>query len=150
MKRLTLGLALLILGTSVVAAEPRPGGATQETDLRAKLIGTWRSVSAKYDGQEHEPPENVVTYKHVTPTGFVWLSYEKDSGKIFRAGGGKYTLKGDSYAERVEYGAGDDFDAVKNAEHTFNCKIEGDRWFHTGKLAGGTTIEEVWERVKPE
>jgi hypothetical protein len=34
--------------------------------------------------------------------------------------------------------------------HSFTCKIEGDRWFHNGKLASGLTIEEVWEREDPK
>ena len=30
----------------------------------------------------------------------------------------------------------------------FKCKVEGSKWSHTLKLAGGLEIEEVWERVK--
>jgi hypothetical protein len=32
--------------------------------------------------------KTAVSYKHVTPAGFMWLSYEKGTGKVFRAAGG--------------------------------------------------------------
>ena len=41
------------------------------------------------------------------------------------------------------------FEVIKNAEHAFTAKVEGDTWHHVGKLANGTTIDETWERVKP-
>jgi hypothetical protein len=68
---------------------------------------------------------------------------------LFQSSGGTYTLRGDTYTEKVEYGMSSDFDVVKNAQHPFTCKIEGDTWQHIGKLSNGTTIEEVWERVQP-
>ena len=107
-----------------------------------------RAASMKSNGQESDLPKTAVTYKHITPVGFVWLSHEKDTGKVFRAAGGTYSLHGDSYTEKVEYGMGDDFDVIKNSTPSFTCKVTGDKWYHTGKLANGTTIEEVWERVK--
>ena len=130
---------------------PRPAGAKEKaTDLRAALIGTWRMTSMKVDGQENDLPDTSVTYKHVTPGGFTWLSYEKDTGKMYRAAGGTYILKGDAYTETIVYGMGDDFEAIKNASHPFTCRIEGDTWHHTGKLASGTTLDEKWTRVKAE
>ena len=123
--------------------------AAGSADLRTALVGTWRMKSMKVDGQVNTLPDRGVTYKHVTPGGFTWLSFEKDSGTIFRAAGGTWTLKGDAYTETIGYGMGDDFDAVKNASHPFTCRIEGDTWYHSGKLASGTTIDEVWTRVKP-
>jgi len=51
--------------------------------------------------------------------------------------------------ETIEYGTGDDFEGIKNASHSFKCRIEGDTWYHVGKLADGTTIDEQWTRVKP-
>ena len=119
------------------------------SDLRAALVGTWKMTSMKINGQKNTLPDEAVTYKHVTPAGFTWLSYPKDTGKVFRAAGGSYTLRGDEYTETIEYGVGDDFDVIKNASHPFKCRIEGDTWYHTGRLANGTTIDEQWTRVKP-
>jgi hypothetical protein len=124
------------------------GAADARADLRAALVGTWKMASMKVNGQVNDLPESAVTYKHVTPGGFTWLSYNKDDGTIFRAAGGTYTLRGDAYTEKIEYGVGNDFQGIKNASHPFKCRIEGDTWFHTGKLASGTTIDEEWTRVK--
>jgi hypothetical protein len=146
MKRLFLGAALALLGLGAIATLR----ADDDNDkaLHAKLVGTWRMASAKFGGQESDLPQMSVTFKHVTPAGFMWLSHDKD-GLITRAAGGTYTLRNGKYTEKIEYGMGDDFEVIKKAKISFTCKVEGDKWNHTGELPNGTTIEEVWERVKP-
>ena len=76
----------------------------------------------------------------------MWASYDAD-GNVTRAAGGAYTLKEGVYEETPQYGISNDFDAVKGKAHAFKCKIDGDKWYHDGKLASGLTIEEVWERM---
>jgi hypothetical protein len=112
-----------------------------------KLIGTWKLVSAKYDGEAVTFPEGFTTVKHVTPTQFMWASYGKD-GKVIRAAGGSYSLQGNVYEETPEYGVGKDFDGIKGKAQTFKLNLWSNRWHHTGKLSNGLTIEEVWERVE--
>jgi hypothetical protein len=111
-----------------------------------KLIGTWKLISAKYGGRESNLLETATTLKHITPVQMIWLSYDKD-GKMTRAGGGRYTFKDDEYTDTPEYGIGD-FSVVKGQTPVFKCKLEGNKWYHDGKLASGLTIEEVWERVE--
>lgn len=149
MKRGLIGLVWICIGLTALVVGLRADDATKEKSLRSRLVGTWRMASMKVNGQENDLPKSAVTYKHVTPAGFMWLSHEKDTGKVFRAAGGTYTLRGDTYTEKVEYGMGEDFEVIKNAEHPFTAQVEGDTWHHIGKLANGTTLEEVWERVKP-
>jgi hypothetical protein len=134
--------ALVLTPVLVRAAEPK-----SETNVENKLIGTWTLRSAKYGGQEFKPEEGLTTIKHVTPTQFMWASYGKD-GKVTRAAGGNYTLNGDAYEETPEYGISGDFDLIKGSVQSFKCKIEGNKWYHNGKLSNGLTIEEVWERVE--
>lgn len=142
---LALAIAALFPATATTRAdEPKP-----ESELRDKLVGTWRLVSAKYGGQDAGFPDDLTTLKHITPAQFQWLTYGPD-GVVTRSGGGPYTLRGDRYEETPEYGVGNDFDAIKGQTHTFTCKIEGNRWHHTGELKGGLTIEEIWERVEPK
>jgi len=31
----------------------------------------------------------------------------------------------------------------------FTLRIDGGRWYHSGKESDGTVVEEVWERVPP-
>lgn len=127
-----------------------PSGAAAETKATVKsgneLVGTWKLVSAKYGGEEFKFDEGVTTLKHVTPSQFMWTSYDKE-GKVTRAAGGSYTLKGDVYEETPEYGLSSDFEGIKGKAQTFTWKVEGNKWYHNGKLSSGLTIDEVWERL---
>ena len=135
-------VALVLVAASVRADEPKAGAKSDN-----KLVGTWKLVSARYGGKEVKFGEGVTMVKHVTPTQFMWATYNKD-GKVSRAAGGSYTLKGEVYEETPEYGISSDFDLIKGKAQTFKWKVAGKKWHHTGKLSSGLTIEEVWERVE--
>jgi hypothetical protein len=139
-----IALILVATAAAAIAWADEPKG---EAKADNKLVGTWRLVSAKYGGNEFKFPEGTTMLKHVTPTQFMWATYDKD-GTLTRAAGGAYTLKGEEYAETPEYGLGGDFEVIKGKTHTFKWKVEGNMWHHTGKLAGGLEIDEVWERVE--
>ena len=114
----------------------------------AKLIGTWKLVSAKYGDNDFDPKELGTTLKHITPGNFMWVSYDSDTGQVTRTAGGTYTLEGEKYVETPRYGISKDFDEVKDKQHTFTLKIDGDTLHQSGELASGLKLEEVWERVK--
>jgi hypothetical protein len=137
-----LVVAALAAATAVWADDPK-GGAKTDT----KLVGTWKRISAKYDGQESTLPAGVTQVKHVTPTHFMWALYGED-GKVLAALGGTYTAKGEEYVEIPEYGVGEGLEPLKGKEQVLKWKVEGNKWSHSGKLSNGTTIEEVWERVE--
>jgi len=142
---------LVIFSSSIgnLRADEAAAAAAGQKDLKAAIIGTWRAVSMKVDNRTIDLPDSQPRLKHVTPDGFTWLAYEKDSGKMTSCAGGTYTLKGDKYTETIQYGMGSDYDAIKNDSHSFTCKIDGDTWHHVGALANGQTIDETWQRVKP-
>lgn len=124
----------------------------KEEDAKAdisQLIGTWKLVSAKYGGQEASFPVGMTMLKHVTPEQFIWVRYDA-KGQVLAAAGGTHEIKGESYAELPQYGLGTDFDSVKGQSHPFTWKVDGRKWHHQGKLAGGLTIDEVWERVEKQ
>lgn len=148
MKRTILMLA--VVGITLGGPLGRTAGvAPGQADLRSRLVGTWRLMAMKVNGHANTLPQSAVTYKHVTPQGFMWLSYEKGTGKVFRAAGGTYTLRGNTYTEHIEYGLGDDYQVIRNSSSTFTVEVTGTRWHHTGRLANGTTLDEVWERLPP-
>jgi hypothetical protein len=128
--------------TSGPAIPDEPKGQSQD-----KVVGTWRLASAKYGGREFTFPEGTTTVKHITPTHFMWVSYDAE-GKMTRAAGGSYTLKGEEYEEKPEYGLSGDFEIIKGKVHSFKCKVDGNKWHHDGQLSTDLTIEEVWERVE--
>ena len=139
--RMAAILAFAAIAAAGAADEPK-GGTTEN-----KLIGTWKLVSAKYDGNEVKRPEGYTQLKHVTPAQFMWALYDSD-GDVKAALGGSYTLKGEDYVETPEYGVGQVLEQLKGKAQTFTWKIEGKRWLHNGKLSSGLAIEEVWERVE--
>jgi hypothetical protein len=141
-RRLAVVIALVVTAAAAWAADPK-GDAKSDN----QLVGTWKLISAKYGGQEVKFPEGTTMLKHVTPTQFMWANYDTD-GKVTRAAGGGYTLKGEVYEETPEYGISSDFDLIKGKAQTFKWKVEGNKWYHDGKLSSGLTIEEVWERVE--
>lgn len=134
---LALSLAVLLLPCRADDPKDKPS---------SKLIGTWKCISAKYDGKEVKRPEGYTQLKHVTPTSFMWAIYDGD-GKLAAALGGSYKLKGDEYVETPEYGTGDGLENLKGKAQEFKLKVDGNKWHHTGMLSSGLTIEEVWERV---
>jgi hypothetical protein len=142
---LALALAAAFLTTSPAADGPK--GPKAKPGHR--LVGTWRLVSGKYGGRDFHFPAGTTMLKHVTPAQFLWATYDK-GGKVFRAAGGAYTLRGDKYEETPEYGLGPDFALIKGKVQSFTARVEGKRWHHDGKLSNGLTIAEVWERLEPK
>jgi len=124
---------------------------SKKTDLKSpdKLVGTWKLVKAMYGGKEVPIPQGTTQIKHITQTHFMFVDYDKD-GKFIDAFGGPYTLNGVKYEETPEYGTGDAFSNIRGKSQLFECRVEGDKWFHKGTLSSGLTIDEVWERVKKE
>ena len=112
-----------------------------------KLVGTWKLVSAQYGGQESVLPKDATTLKHMTPTQYMWATYDKD-GQVSRTAGGPYTFNGEVLESTPEYGFGPDFEAIKGKRQSYKCKVEDNKWHQSGTLSTGTTLEEVWERVE--
>jgi len=140
---LSLVAAIALTSARSVADDPK----NAEAKPGNKLVGTWKTVSAKYGGKEVKRPEGFTAIKHVTPTQFMWAWCDKD-GKVMAALGGTYTVKGDEYVEMPEYGTEAVLRQLKGKPQEFKWKVEANRWYHTGKLSSGLTIEEVWERVE--
>src|SRR5262245_58067226 len=125
---LAVAVSLAAFDLSGSADEPKEAARPEN-----KLVGTWKLASAKYNGVDYKLPDGMTWLKHVTPTQFMWATYDKD-GKVFRAAGGGYTLKGEEYVETPEYGFSSAFDVIKGKTQAFKWKVEGTKWYHDGKL----------------
>src|SRR5436190_947905 len=90
---------------AALVALAAPAGRADDVKPGHKLVGTWKIVSAKYNGREQQLREGMTKLKHVTPTHFIWASYNKD-GQVFTSLGGPYTLTGAKYEETPECGVG--------------------------------------------
>jgi hypothetical protein len=144
MRQISVTVPLLIL-TLAVAVPRTVADEEGEAKKQNQLVGTWKLVSAKWGGREIKITEEIKRLKHVTPTHFMWVVYGKD-GKVTAAAGGCYAVKGEVYEEILDYGIG--IGGIQGKLHSFKWKVDGNKWYHNGKLSTGLTIEEVWERVE--
>jgi hypothetical protein len=112
-----------------------------------KLVGTWKLVSGKYGGQQSNLPEASTTLKHMTPTHYTFVTYNKD-GEVTRIGGGLYTYNGKALESILEYGVGSDIKSRRGKPQTYDCKVEGKKLYQSGTMSTGLTLEEVWELVE--
>jgi hypothetical protein len=149
MKRIIAAFALVFIVMVAVAGIMQAKDTKKEKQLRSRLIGTWIQISMKVDGIDRSTPRDLATYKHITPVGFIWLSHDRITGRISRAAGGTYTLSGNVYTEKIEYGIGSQYEVIRNSQPSFTATVDGDKWYHKGSLANGQTIDEIWERLKP-
>jgi len=155
MKRLSTrivvaGALFLLLLYTAQAGQQDDNGKPADGKPGTAFIGTWKLVSAKYGGVESDLAQQLTMFKHITDTHFTWVRVEPQTGEVVAAAGGTYSVEGDTYSETPAYGMGAPFQVIRDKTHAFKVTIEGTRWHHTGALADGLTIEEVWERVEPK
>jgi hypothetical protein len=148
MRKLIVTTCLLVGGfcslRGAVAEEPKAVSA-----IPNELVGTWKLVSGKYGGTESTLPKKATTLKHMTATHYMWVTYDK-TGQVTRTGGGPYMFKGGVLDSTSEYGLGRDFEAIKGKAQSYKCNVKGNKWYQTGTLSTGQTLEEVWERIEKE
>jgi hypothetical protein len=149
LRRISMAVMVSLVAVAAFTFGRSTAGDSNKVEARTenKLIGTWKMVKAKFDGKEFKIPEGATQFKHITPTQYMFVDFDKD-GNIFDARGGPYTLKGEKFESTPEYGVSENFKALKGKAQSFECKVEGDKWYHSGRLSNGLTIEEVWERVE--
>jgi hypothetical protein len=139
--------SLQCLATIIALAAATAAVRADDAKGENPLVGTWKIVSGKYGGVESPRPAVVTTVKHITPTHYMWVTYDKD-GQVTRTGGGPYKFKDGVMESTPEYGFGSDFQTIKGQRQSYKCKVEGNKWYQTGTLSTGQTLEEIWERVE--
>ena len=128
-------LALLLLPVTLAHGQ-RPANV---------LEGTWEMITQK----QIYPDTTVVraverSIKILNSTHFSFGRQIADGEDIY-GGGGRYTLVGDTvYTEYIEYHSSA---PLVGTDISFECKVEGDIWYHRGHI-GDSILEEVWRRIK--
>jgi hypothetical protein len=114
-----------------------------------RLVGTWEMV---FPGQAPPRGESVDESPGDTPIKILNDSHFAFGsvgpyGMVY-AGGGRYTLEGETYTEVITY----HFDPkLVGKSVSFTCRLDGDRWYHSGifEVDGEHYhIEEIWRRIK--
>jgi hypothetical protein len=151
-RRINVTTIIITVCLLVLAAQNSPArAAAQESQAEGaatnNLVGTWKLVSGKYGGQQSNLPEASTTLKHMTPTHYTFVTYNRD-GEVTRIGGGSYAFGGKVMENTMEYGVGSDLKSRRGKPQTYDCKVEGKKLYQSGKLSTGLTLEEVWELVE--
>lgn len=102
-----------------------------------KLEGTWRLLSATLiengDTTVTDYTSGVSFIKIINNSHFSFLQHDlkkgKDTGAVFVAGGGRYSVKGNRYTEHLEYCSARDWEGH---DFTFNLTFNGDTLIQNG------------------
>lgn len=109
------------------------------------LEGSWKLVSQMviYPDTTIDRGSTLNTsYKILNSTHFAFGRMAASEEEVY-AGGGRYTYDGTHYTEHIEYHSSA---PLVGTSITFDVRIEGDRWYHSGQI-GDFRLEEVWERI---
>lgn len=112
----------------------------------APLAGAWmigRRMGQTGEMREMTPGPRK-TVKILSGTRFQWTAMNTETKEFFGTGGGTYTLQDGVYTENIEFFSRDS--SRVGASLSFEGKVEGDEWHHSGQSSRGAPINEVWIR----
>lgn len=111
---------------------------------KGPLAGTWRSSGRMQDGKVVlSPPRARKTFKILSGTRFQWAAINADTKEFFGTGGGSYTFENGKYTETLDFFTKDSTKVGNSI--TFEGKVEGDLWHHSGFSSQGAKMYEIWK-----
>ncbi|GAA4844441.1 hypothetical protein [Algivirga pacifica] len=134
MKRILRLITALTLFMATIACDVSKN--TQQTD-QVLLKGTWKLVSNTIiQGEEvkvHSLEDNEMI-KMFNEDHFAFFNHSKghipDSVRFFTAGSGPYTLKGNTYEEKLDYCSAKSWEGLS---FTFQMEVKGDTLIQSGE-----------------
>jgi hypothetical protein len=127
-------------------AKPKENAGEGE-DQTDQVEGVWRivGINGNNGGEFQKPPYD--EYKIMSAGHYLWLSFNPDTGKVLRSGGGVYAIKDGKYTAHIECSNSDDLRALIGQEYKGTFRLEGTKWYHFGNVPNGAVFDELWERV---
>jgi hypothetical protein len=122
--------------------KPGEGQKTNSERLGQQLLATWESVS-----RSPEAPKAMRKVKHVTPTHWIWVIYDRDNKMVLAAAGGPWSIKGGKYEEICEFTT-DNFPQARGKSFAYDFKVDGDQWTIKRGPEFEIRNDETWERLK--
>jgi hypothetical protein len=114
-------------------------------DGKGQLAGNWRIISREQNGKMNTmDPGPRKTVKILSATRFQWIAINTETGEFFGTGGGKYTLENGKYTEMIEFFSRDS--SRVGLSLSFDARVDGREWHHSGKNSRGEPINEIWLR----
>jgi hypothetical protein len=119
---------------------------TRLDDGTKNMAGNWRITQRAQDGklQPIHTSGPRKTIKILSSTRFQWAAINTETGEFSGTGGGTYTFENGIYTENIEFFSRDS--SRVGMSLSFNGKIDGKDWYHSGKSSRGDPINEVWSR----
>ena len=117
----------------------------QTDDGSGTLSGNWRITGRDQNGTMIEiKPAARKTIKLLSGKRFQWAAINTETGEFFGTGGGNYTFENGKYTEHIEFFSRDS--SRVGMSLSFDGRVEGRNWYHSGKSSKGDPISEVWRR----
>jgi hypothetical protein len=120
-------------------------GWQRSDDGSGPLAGNWRITGRDQGGKMVEiKPAARKTIKLLSGKRFQWAAINMATGEFFGTGGGTYTFENGKYTEYIEFFSRDS--SRVGMSLSFDGKVDGRNWHHSGKSSKGDPISEVWSR----
>ncbi|MEJ8844534.1 hypothetical protein WG954_19230 [Lacibacter sp. H375] len=114
-------------------------------DSKSQLAGHWLITGRMNNGNMQTiTPGARRTIKLLTGTRFQWIAINIETKEFFGTGGGTYTFVNGKYTENIEFFSRDS--TRVGASLSFDGKVEGNNWHHSGLSSRGEPIHEIWTR----
>jgi hypothetical protein len=140
-KRLAFCCIAVLLTQSFIRGVEDPNSKTDATRILREVLGTWDCVLPG------EAPAEYRHIKHLTPTHYTWVTYDREKSEIVAVSGGTWSYRDGKYQETCDF-ATDSHQHLRGKTYTFAITLDGDKW---DLKVDGTEIQvdEVWNRMKP-
>lgn len=118
----------------------------QTDDGQGPLAGNWRITGREQGGKmvEMQPRGGRKTIKLLSGQRFQWAAINTETGEFSGTGGGRYTFADGKYTEHIEFFSRDS--SRVGMSLSFDGRVEGRHWYHSGKSSKGDPINERWSR----
>lgn len=114
-------------------------------DSKGALAGHWLITGRMNNGNMQTiTPGARRTIKLLTGTRFQWIAINIETKEFFGTGGGTYTFVNGKYTENIEFFSRDS--SRVGASLSFDGKVEGNNWHHSGLSSRSEPIHEIWTR----
>ncbi len=114
-------------------------------DGQSPLAGHWLITGRVVNGNMQTiTPGARRTIKLLTGTRFQWIAINVETKEFFGTGGGTYTFVNGKYTETIEFFSRDS--SRVGASLSFDGKVEGNNWHHSGLSSRGEPIHEIWTK----
>lgn len=114
---------------------------------KAALSGTWRITGRENNGTiEPMRAGPRKTLKILSGNRFQWAAINTETKEFFGTGGGTYTFENGKYTETITFFSRDNTRVGMSL--SFDGKVAGKQWHHSGKSSKGDPISEIWSRIE--